>query len=108
MDQITFDAFSRRTADLLDRRALVGGASAALLAITGIPLSTEAKKRHHGDHKHKKTKTCKKRVQECRKSLLPGCDVSNNPAGCEDVVNGCCKKACTSKDKALDCLADKL
>lgn len=104
MDRVTFDDLTRHTAALRDRRSLVGGLSAAILAITGIPRSTEAKKHH----KHKKTKACKKRVKECRKSFLPGCDVSNDPAGCEDVVNTCCKKACKSKDKALDCLADNL
>ncbi len=46
MDHVTFDAFSRRTADLLDRRALVGGVSAALLTIAGLPLAAEAKKKH--------------------------------------------------------------
>src|SRR5687767_11695604 len=46
MDQTTFDTYVRRAASLLDRRALVGGASAVLLSIAGLPLAAKAEKQH--------------------------------------------------------------
>jgi hypothetical protein len=102
MDQNFFDSFARRAADLLDRRSLFGGVSAALLAVSGFPLGAAAK-RHN---KNKRTKACKKRVKKCRNEFLPDCESTDDPAECEDFVNNCCKKACDSFDKATDCLFD--
>jgi hypothetical protein len=108
MDRNIFETFVRRSADLLDRRSLFGGASAALLAVTGAPRATEAKKHNHKHHKNTNTKACKQRIKECRKDFLPGCEQTIDPPECEEIVNNCCKKACESKDKALECLADNL
>lgn len=44
MNQNSFDTFVRRTATLLKRRSLFGGASALLLSTASLPLTAEAKK----------------------------------------------------------------
>jgi hypothetical protein len=111
MDRVTFDCFTRRTADLLDRRSLFAGlrASVAALAAGGLPIGTGAKGKHNHRHKHGnngKSDACKKRVKRCRNEFLPDCETTEDPAGCEDFVNNCCKKACDSFDKATDCLFD--
>jgi hypothetical protein len=103
MNQSTFDSFARRTANLVDRRSLFGGLSAALLTAGFVPLNAEAKK---GGKGKKKSKACKKRVKKCRNEFLPDCESTDDPAECEDFVNNCCKKACDSFDKATDCLFD--
>jgi hypothetical protein len=111
MDRVTFDRFARRAVCLCDRRSLFGGLGATLLAIAGVPLAAGAKKgkRNKGNkNKNKRTKACKKRVKDCRQEVLPGCEDTNDPAGCEDVVNRCCKKACKSVNAARECLADNL
>jgi hypothetical protein len=104
MDQSTFDTFARRTANVLNRRSLVGGLGAALLPIIGLPLAAEAKRPGQ-----KKRKKCKKRIKNCRQEVLPDCEnVPELGPNCEEIVNRCCKKACKSVDKAFDCLANNL
>jgi hypothetical protein len=108
MDQNTFDTFVRRTADLLDRRSLFGGLSAALLAANGVSLDAGAKGKHHHHHHHNnngKSKSCKKRIKECREEVLPQCEGNPDP-DCDDIVNACCKKACKSVNKADACLEE--
>lgn len=95
MDRVRFDMVARRAAGLLDRRSLFAGLSAALLAGSGIPLA-EAKK-----HKNKKSKACKKRMKLCRTDLRD--DVCEGNGECISDLNTCCKKACQSTQKAIDC-----
>jgi hypothetical protein len=102
MDQRTFETFVRRASDLLDRRSLLGGLSAALLSAGIVPLDTEAKKGNKGK---KKTKACKKRVKICHNEVLPQCQGNPDP-DCEGIVRNCCKKACKSHDKADACLEE--
>jgi hypothetical protein len=103
MDQRTFETFVRRASDLLDRRSLMGGLSAALLA-TGVPLAAGAKK---GKHKHKhnkgKSKGCKKRVKACREGVPIFCEGNEE---CIDTLAPCCKKACKSLDELERCCVD--
>lgn len=108
MHHTTFDTFVRRAAGLhvRDRRSVLVGLSAALLATSRLPLGTQAKKKNRKGKR--KTKACKKRIKDCRQEVLPGCDQSIDPPGCEKVVNNCCKKACKSVNEARDCLADNL
>lgn len=84
MHQNTFDTFARRAADLLDRRALFGGASATLLTIAGLPLAAEAKKGKRRKHKRQRAKKLAKR---CRRNL-PGFCAGNQQ--CIDELSPCC------------------
>jgi hypothetical protein len=106
MNQMAFDAFVRRAATLLDRRSMFGGLSAVLLAASGIPHDTSAKK---GKKKGKNRKSCKKRAGKCRQEFIENCsdnDVDDTPA-CENAINNCCKKAAKCKVKDLDKLFDQ-
>jgi hypothetical protein len=101
MHHTTFDTLVHRAAGLQDRRSLLGGLGAALLPIAGLPLAAEAKKKRKRNNKNKRSKACKKRVNECRRELLPGCEVE--PEGCENFIKKCCEKACKSVDDARRC-----
>jgi hypothetical protein len=95
MNHNTFDAFARRSADLLDRRSFLGGVGSALLITGGTPLESEAK------NNEKKGKACKKRMKLCRTDLRY--DVCEGVSECINDLNKCCKKACKSTQKAIDC-----
>lgn len=82
MHQYTFDTFARRAAGLLDRRALFGGASAALLTIAGLPLAAETKKKGK-----KKRKRDKKLARRCRRNLPGFCEGNQQ---CIDELSPCC------------------
>jgi hypothetical protein len=96
MDQITFDRYARRAAGLLDRRSLFGSLSGALLSAGLVPFEGNAKKKGN-----KKSKGCKKRMKLCRTDLRD--DVCEGNDGCITELNRCCKKACQSLNKAVDC-----
>lgn len=99
MDQSTFDTFARRASNLLDRRSLVGGVSAAALAAVGLPANAGAKKHRHKRRRNKKSDACKKRVKDCRGEAA--CEPD-----CPDVVRNCCKKACKSVEAARECIEE--
>ncbi len=86
MHHTTFDTFVRRAASLQvqvrDRRSFLGGLSAALLAATGLPLATEAKK---GKNKQKRDQKLAKR---CRRNLPGFCEGNQQ---CLDELNPCCR-----------------
>jgi hypothetical protein len=67
MNDVTFDAYVRRAAGLLDRRTLFGGLSTALLAAGSVPVAVEAKKK--GKKKRKNRKSCRKRAGFCRQEF---------------------------------------
>ena len=101
MHQNSFDTFVRRASDLLNRRSIVGGLSGALLTLGGVPIATDARKGKHRKSKNKKSKACKKRVKLCNSDLRD--DVCEGNDECLREVGKCCKKACQSTQKAIDC-----
>ncbi len=94
MDRVMFDRLARRTASILDRRALFGSAGGALLAAASVPLATEAKKGK---------KKCKKREKQCRADMLELCD--GEPQECVNDIKRCCGIAgkCKSDQKVIAC-----
>jgi hypothetical protein len=113
MHDTAFDMFVRRTANRRDRRSFLGGLSAALPALVGLPLAAAGKNKHKHKHKHKHKKRKKKKKEiscnkelECRQAVLPGCDLAPQIPNCENRVKQCCDKACKSEDDAVDCIAD--
>jgi hypothetical protein len=99
MDQSTFDTFARRAAHLLDRRSLLGGLSAALPALVGLPVATEAKKKG----KKKRNRNCKKE-KKCKNFFFSECDRFPEIPNCKSKVRNCCEKICESENKANECL----
>jgi hypothetical protein len=77
MNQSTFEIFARGTATLLDRRALVGGASVALLTIAGLPPAAEAKKKNK-----------RNLAKRCRRNLPGFCEGNQR---CIDELKPCCR-----------------
>jgi hypothetical protein len=98
MHHTTFHTIVRRAVGLQDRRSLLGGLSAALLALVGLPLAAEAKKKHK-----RKSKGCKKRVKACREGVPIFCEGNQE---CIDTLAPCCKKACKSLDEVARCCVD--
>jgi hypothetical protein len=105
MHHPTFDTFVRRAASLpvQDRRSFLGGLSAALPAIAGLPLAAEAKKHKRKKRNRKKKDTCKDE-KGCRQESLPACDLDVAPPHCRNKVKDCCEKACESLNNALQCV----
>ena len=97
MDRVTLNSYVCRAAGLLDRRALFGGLSSALLAAGAVPFTVEARK--PGQHKRKQ---CKKQAQSCR-SIVP--DFCEGDPECIEDLNKCCGllAKCKSEDKAQAC-----
>lgn len=87
MNHVAFDPYVRRAAGVLDWRSLIGGLSAALLALCDVPLHAEA---------------VKKRVRFCRADLFAVCEGND---GCiDDLLGYCkCKKVHKSPQRASDC-----
>jgi hypothetical protein len=102
MHATTFDTFVRRTAGLADRRSFLGGLSAALPVIVGLPLAAEAKKKHKRKKRNKDKKTCGPE-KECRSFWLPQCADFPEIKNCKDKVKNCCEKACKSTEEADEC-----
>lgn len=99
MNQSTFDTVVRRASELFDRRSMVGGLSGALLALGTVARGMDAKKGKR--NKNKKSKACKKRIKLCNSDLRD--DVCEGNDECLREVGKCCKKACQSTQKAIDC-----
>jgi hypothetical protein len=103
MNQRTFDTFVRRTANLFDRRSLLGGAGAALLAAGVVPRAAEAKK--PGKNKKNKRKHCQKSAKDCRRDLPDFCDGDQE---CIDALGPCCAhEARCNNGKARECCRQK-
>lgn len=100
MNHVTFDAYVRRAATLLDRRSLFGGLSAALLAADFVPLAVEAKK--HGKNNGKR---CQKRGKRCRRALPKFCEGDQE---CVEALRPCCgHTAKCNSGEARDCCRKK-
>jgi hypothetical protein len=92
MHQTIIEIFARRTATLLDRRALVGGASAALLTIAGMPPAAEAKEKR------------KNLAKRCRRNLPGFCEGNQR---CIDELKPCCRFLAKGKRGKADACCRK-
>lgn len=97
MSTATFDAFTRRAADGVSRRAsLMTLGGAVLAAVAANPTIAEAKKNKKTKKKAKmKAKQqCQQQVAECQTSIQTFCQQQFNngsASGCESLLQPCCQ-----------------
>ena len=102
MNESTFDAFVRRTANALDRRSLLGALSGAVMMAAIDPLSTEARKGKK-DKKAKRRKKREKREAACEQMELD-CLAGSKVYCKEKHGTGCCPDPAAESQ----CLSERL
>jgi hypothetical protein len=107
MNEWTFDAVTRWTADALDRRSVFALLSGAVLAGTALPFVASAKDNHKKDNnkkdRRKLRKMCKHDYRTCKSRATSYCDTYYSPPQsdqCKADIFVCCKyyKKCSRKD----------
>jgi hypothetical protein len=100
---MNFEALTRRTADLVSRRASLLALSGVALGGLASPSLVEAKK---GKSCQKKVdKTCKKQQNTCEASVEAFCELHPEPAFCQQDCRPCCESLAQCRAaESTDCL----